>query len=386
MPRNNSGIYTLPPLNPVVPFTVIATQWANTTLPDIAAALSDSVSASGTTTVLANLPMNGFRHTGVGQALTATQYTRADQSQFFTFNIVTSPTVDVGRTAYAGTLPFGIGSTVTPSYLMPILFVPPQANAGPSTLALNTGTASPILTSDGAPLVANQLKAGRPVALVFVNGNWVLVTNVLDITTLDQLYVRLNGSVMTGPLILYADTPIDNREAASRGWVISQITGSIGGVASFNTRTGAVVLNSLDVTNALGFTPFNAAGGTISGGVTVNSQVNSLSMETYVYYANIVANSAVTGTLALNFNNCQVQSLALTGPVTLTLATAGWPIGNIGRLIITNTTANPVTWPANVLWPMPIQTAPDLTTGANKKALVTLCWDGTNWLANASVY
>jgi hypothetical protein len=385
MPRNNSGIYTLPPLNPVVPFTVIATQWANTTLPDIAAALSDSISAQGVTTVVANLPMNGFRHTGVGAALQSNQYARADQVQAFQFNVVTTPAVDGTNTAYSGSLPFGVGSTVTPTYLMPIVFVPPQTNAGASTLSLNTGPVYPILTSDGIPVVAGQLKAGRPVALVWVNGSWVLITNVLDIVTLDKRYLQLAGGAMTGPLLLWAD-PVDPHEAANRSWVLSQITGSVGGVASFNTRTGAVVLNSLDITTALGYTPFNSAGGVISGGVTVNSQLQATSVKTPVYYqtANVLA--TFTGAQTINFNTNQVWQINLTGPTTITLTTAGWPQGNIGRIIFTNTTSNPVTWPANVLWPMPIQTAPDLTTGANKKAIVTLCWDGTNWLANASVY
>ena len=46
MPRNVSGTYSLP-LPPVVPNTTIATAWANPTLDDIAAALTDSLSRSG---------------------------------------------------------------------------------------------------------------------------------------------------------------------------------------------------------------------------------------------------------------------------------------------------------------------------------------------------
>lgn len=46
MPRNVSGTYSLP-LPPVVPNTTIATTWANPTLDDIAAAITDSLSRSG---------------------------------------------------------------------------------------------------------------------------------------------------------------------------------------------------------------------------------------------------------------------------------------------------------------------------------------------------
>lgn len=47
MPRNSSGVYSLPAGNPVVTGTVISSVWANTTLDDIATALTDSLSRSG---------------------------------------------------------------------------------------------------------------------------------------------------------------------------------------------------------------------------------------------------------------------------------------------------------------------------------------------------
>lgn len=56
MPRDINGTYTLPPGNPVIPNTIIATNWANTTMDDIAAALTGSLSVDGsvTTAKLAN--------------------------------------------------------------------------------------------------------------------------------------------------------------------------------------------------------------------------------------------------------------------------------------------------------------------------------------------
>lgn len=47
MPRNSTGVYTLPPSNPVVPFTTVATSWANPTLSDIGQALTDSLDRTG---------------------------------------------------------------------------------------------------------------------------------------------------------------------------------------------------------------------------------------------------------------------------------------------------------------------------------------------------
>lgn len=56
MPRDINGVYTLPAGNPVIPNTIIATNWANTTMDDIAAALTASLSIDGsvTTAKLAN--------------------------------------------------------------------------------------------------------------------------------------------------------------------------------------------------------------------------------------------------------------------------------------------------------------------------------------------
>lgn len=47
MSRNSSGVYTLPTGNPVVSGTVIQSSWANDTMSDVAAALTDSLSRSG---------------------------------------------------------------------------------------------------------------------------------------------------------------------------------------------------------------------------------------------------------------------------------------------------------------------------------------------------
>jgi hypothetical protein len=47
MSRNASGTYSLPAGNPVVTGTSISTTWANTTLPDLAAEMTDSLSRSG---------------------------------------------------------------------------------------------------------------------------------------------------------------------------------------------------------------------------------------------------------------------------------------------------------------------------------------------------
>jgi len=61
MSRNGSGTYSLPVGNPVVTGTTITSTWANTTLTDIASALTDSLAADGQTTASGNLNMGTNR-------------------------------------------------------------------------------------------------------------------------------------------------------------------------------------------------------------------------------------------------------------------------------------------------------------------------------------
>jgi hypothetical protein len=58
MSRNGSGIYNLPAGNPVVTGTTISSTWANNTLNDIAATLTDSIAADGQTPMTGDLDLN----------------------------------------------------------------------------------------------------------------------------------------------------------------------------------------------------------------------------------------------------------------------------------------------------------------------------------------
>jgi hypothetical protein len=61
MSRNGSGTYSLPVGNPVVTGTTISSTWANTTLTDIASALTGSLASDGQTTATGNLNMGTNR-------------------------------------------------------------------------------------------------------------------------------------------------------------------------------------------------------------------------------------------------------------------------------------------------------------------------------------
>lgn len=90
MSRNGSGTYNLPAGNPVVPGTVITSNWANTTLNDVAAAITQSLASDGQTVPTANLPMGNFRHINVANAANRTDYAAAGQVQDSSLQWLTS--------------------------------------------------------------------------------------------------------------------------------------------------------------------------------------------------------------------------------------------------------------------------------------------------------
>ena len=69
MSRNGSGVYTLPAGNPVVSGTTIASTWANTTLSDIANAITNSIASDGQTVITGALigVNNTVQFGGTGQ-------------------------------------------------------------------------------------------------------------------------------------------------------------------------------------------------------------------------------------------------------------------------------------------------------------------------------
>jgi hypothetical protein len=90
MSRNGTGTYNLPAGNPVVTGTSISSTWANTTLTDIANALSGSVASDGQTPMTGQLDMNSQKiknllaGTAAGNAVEYAQFLAAFVDPVFT--------------------------------------------------------------------------------------------------------------------------------------------------------------------------------------------------------------------------------------------------------------------------------------------------------------
>ena len=105
MSRNGSGTYSLPAGNPVVTGTTISSTWANSTMSDLAAALTDSVAADGQTPMTGNLDLNTHKVVNLvagsasGEAVEFAQF----KTPTFTGNVTMSSTgfalIPAGTTA-----------------------------------------------------------------------------------------------------------------------------------------------------------------------------------------------------------------------------------------------------------------------------------------------
>lgn len=162
MARNGSGTYSLPAGQPVVTGTVIDSTVFNTFTADVATALTNSLAKNGETTASANLPMGGFKHTGVADATARTQYASAAQVQDST--LATLGSVAGTDTITATLTPVIVAYATGQRYT----FVPANTNTGAATININAVGAKAIVRGGaGAALIAGDIVAGVPATVVY---------------------------------------------------------------------------------------------------------------------------------------------------------------------------------------------------------------------------
>lgn len=184
MARNGSGTYNLPPSNPVVSGTVIESDWANETMADLAAAITQSLAYDGQTVPIANLPMGGFRHTNVSEATSRNQYATLGtvQDGKHTRVQIVSGVDNLVGTLVGGATSYNAGSLVT--------FFAPAQNTGPMTLNYNGIGARSLVAANGLPLVAGNIKANDFLMAIYDGTQFKLMTAISS-TVATQLFTVL---------------------------------------------------------------------------------------------------------------------------------------------------------------------------------------------------
>jgi hypothetical protein len=176
MARNGSGTYSLPAGNPVTTGSTISSSWGNTTLTDIASALSQSISQDGQTPVTANLPMGGNKHTGVGAATARDQYCTAGQAQDDTFDWLTSPS---GTNTITATGPVGLAAYAAGQVFR---FIAPGTNTSTATLNINGIGAEAVTKLGTTALAAGDILLNAVIEVVYDGTQFQIISVSLDPT------------------------------------------------------------------------------------------------------------------------------------------------------------------------------------------------------------
>lgn len=260
MSYNGSGTFQINTTGqPVVAGTVISSTAFNSLTADLANGLSTAITKDGQTTVTNNIPMSGFKITGLGAATVGTDAARYSQIQGGTDKLITVTGTDTltgsltpALTAYAAGNQFS--------------FVVANTNTGAVTINID-GVGSKSITRTGSTaLVAGDMVAGQVVLIEYdgtrfqlLNGN--SFTNLLVSDTLTYGGVTLTNAVTgTGKMVLDTSPTVNNPTVTN--YVESVV--AIGTVTSSNTialTNGTVQTATLTASTACTFTMPTATAG-----------------------------------------------------------------------------------------------------------------------------
>lgn len=169
MPRNGSGVYSLPSGNPVVTGTTISSTVQNNTTSDMATALTNSLAKDGQTTPTANLPLGGYKLTGVGLATASTDAATLANIQAGTGIYVAT----VGGTADVITLS---PSPAITAYAAGQTFKFIASGANTTNVTVNvSGLGAKAITKNGTTaLVAADIPSGMMVEITYDGTRFIL--------------------------------------------------------------------------------------------------------------------------------------------------------------------------------------------------------------------
>lgn len=161
MPFNGSGTFSVyTPGTPYTNGTTIDATVANSVNTDFATGLTNCLTRDGQSPATANVPMGGFRLTGLGAATARTdaiQYAQV-QDGSPTYLTSVSGTNTVTATAAASMAAYATGQEFT--------FIPANTNTGATTLNIN-GIGAKSIFSGGAALTGGEIRSGVPIRVQY---------------------------------------------------------------------------------------------------------------------------------------------------------------------------------------------------------------------------
>jgi hypothetical protein len=227
MPRNASGVYTLPAGNPVVPGTTIDAAWANDTLEDLANEVTNSLSRTGAGGMLAPFRIADGNVTGPGLAYlneTNSGLYRSGAGSIW-MSVLGVNTVQFSTVGL--TIPFGKALTAQGNATVAGTF----AVAGATTIASTLAVTGAITATGGVSgNVTGNVTAGSGTSTF----NDVVITGALDMTA---------GSSAT---ITGLSTPTNPTDAANKAYVDSQDALRL--ALTGGTMSGAIAMGTSKIT------------------------------------------------------------------------------------------------------------------------------------------
>jgi hypothetical protein len=264
MPRNSSGVYTLPSGNPVIPGTTIDAAWANDTMEDMANELTNSLSRTGAGGMLAPFRIADGLVTGPGlsylnETNTGLYRSGAGSTWMAVLGVNTAQFSTVGLT-----IPVGKALTAQGNASVGGTF----SVAGAATLA-STLAVTGALTATGGVLGNVTAASGTSTFNnVTINGNLDMdagssgtITNLPNPTNSgdaankayvdaqDALRLALTGGTMTGAIAMSNNkvtgvaTPTADQDAANKAYVDSVAQGIDAKASCAAATTGNVTLS-----------------------------------------------------------------------------------------------------------------------------------------------
>jgi len=324
MSYNGSGTFQINTAGqPVVAGTVISSTAFNSLTSDLANGLTTAITKDGQTTVTANIPLAGYKITGLGAATVGTDAVRYSQIQSGTDKLITV----TGTDTLTGSM-----TPVLTAYAAGNQFSFVVANTNTTAVTINIdGVGSKSITRTGSTaLVAGDLIAGQ-VALIEYDGTRFQLLNANSFTNLN-------------------------------------ISGTLG-VTGVTTLSGALVYGGVTLTAAVT--------GTGKMVLDTSPTVNNPTVTNYV--ESVVAIGTVTSSSTLSLTSGTVQTATLTASTACTFTMPTATAGKSFVLLLKQaaSTGNGTATFTSVKWGT--AGAPTITATAGKMDILTFIADGTNW-------